>query len=235
MRALAILVVALCLLPLAPGVASTSPAWGPAGTATIRPGSLFQGICTMNFLYTDAAGAAYVGTAAHCTDAIGQRVSVDGDGPDFGTVVFDSDVSPGARAFVDFALVRIDADKVHLANPLMRGHDGPKGAVTREELAAGDLLSLHGHGQAMGLLAATRTRPGVLVEVTARGEYRADMASDFGDSGGPILHVETGKALGIISRWGINARPSTDIGPTMGLIFEELGRAGIQVELATAP
>ena len=37
-------------------------------------------------------------------------------------------------------------------------------------------------------------------------EYQADMPAVNGDSGGPLLHHETGAALGIISRYGFTVR-----------------------------
>jgi len=48
---------------------SVAVAWAPADTATITPGvqTYTDGAqCTANFVFTDAAGAVYVGQAAHC-------------------------------------------------------------------------------------------------------------------------------------------------------------------------
>ncbi len=49
--------------------AAAAPTWAPAATAKIHPGTMMytQGAqCTANFVYTDGAGATYVGYAAHC-------------------------------------------------------------------------------------------------------------------------------------------------------------------------
>ena len=49
--------------------ASAAPTWAPAATATIHPGTMMytEGAqCTANFVYSDGAGATYVGYAAHC-------------------------------------------------------------------------------------------------------------------------------------------------------------------------
>ncbi len=60
------------LLPAAglmTGPASAAPAWAPAGTAKIHPGTqMFTdgAQCTGNFVFTDGSGAVYVGYAAHC-------------------------------------------------------------------------------------------------------------------------------------------------------------------------
>lgn len=51
------------------GPASAAPAWAPAATAQIHPGTQMytEGAqCTANFVYTDGSGAVYVGYAAHC-------------------------------------------------------------------------------------------------------------------------------------------------------------------------
>jgi hypothetical protein len=48
---------------------SVAVAWAPADTAAITPGVQTYtegGQCTANFVFTDAAGAVYIGQAAHC-------------------------------------------------------------------------------------------------------------------------------------------------------------------------
>lgn len=59
---------------------ATSAAWAPAATAAIHPGVQMytEGAqCTANFVFTDAAGAVYVGYAAHCA---GTGAATDTDG-----------------------------------------------------------------------------------------------------------------------------------------------------------
>jgi hypothetical protein len=64
--------------------------------------------------------------------------------------------------------------------------------------------------------------------------YRADMPAVPGDSGAPLVHLETGAALGVISRFNFGeVPPTTDIGPLVSFILEELAKAGFMVELAT--
>jgi hypothetical protein len=49
--------------------AQAAPQWAPAASAQIHPGTMMYtdgAQCTANFVYTDAAGAVYVGYAAHC-------------------------------------------------------------------------------------------------------------------------------------------------------------------------
>ena len=55
-------------------------AYAPADTATIHPGTMMYtdgAQCTANFVYTDTAGATYVGYAAHCA-GLGEATDTDG-------------------------------------------------------------------------------------------------------------------------------------------------------------
>lgn len=197
------------------------PAWGELASATIRPGGSLGGYCTFNFLFEAPNGTAYIGTAAHCTDELGERLSLAGVG-EIATVVYDSDLMDSG---VDFTLALLDADKVANAHPQMWGWEGPTGNVTTAELAVGDQVQLHGYGLILGESDVTRDRWGVLVDWN-EDEYNVDMPAVNGDSGSPLLH-ESGKAFGIISRYGTaNTPPSTDQGPMMPYIFRELAKAG---------
>ena len=235
--ALAPLVIALLTLPAlsAPADAglSLTPAWGSL-SAPIRPGAEAQtaeGYCTYNFLFYDASDV-YIGTAAHCTDKIGEVARL-GNGLRIGTVVYDSDRTAGADADVDFALIKLDANMVSQANPQMLGFYGPTGIAPRSELTAGETLNVYGFGMVVGESSHTRARSGVLVSTTAT-LYRADMPAVNGDSGGPLLEGATGRAVGIISHYGLNpVVPTTDEGPLMTFVLSELDRAGFDVTLAT--
>ena len=95
------------LLTLAAGLiaaaATTSPAtaapkkpvraaWAPADTATIHPGVQMytEGAqCTANFVFTDSAGTAYVGYAAHCA---GTGAATDTNGCDAGSLPLGTEV-----------------------------------------------------------------------------------------------------------------------------------------------
>ena len=62
------------------GAAQAAPEWAPAGSATIHPGTMMYtdgAQCTANFVFTDGAGATYVGYAAHCA---GTGAATDTDG-----------------------------------------------------------------------------------------------------------------------------------------------------------
>ena len=224
--------------PSSEASAAASPPFGDE-SSPLRPGASLGGYCTFNWVFADVVDPvtepervpdAYIGTAGHCTDEAGERVQL-GDGPEIGTVVYDSDE---AGSEVDFSLIRIDAEMVGSTNPTMLGWGGPTGSVTTDDLAMGDQVDVHGYGILLGDLEPTRSRFGFLVNWTDD-EYVADMPAVNGDSGSPLLHDETGKALGIISRYGFAATPpSTDTGPMMPWIFRELQAAGFDVALATA-
>jgi hypothetical protein len=60
--------------------ANAAQTWAPAATAKIHPGTMMytQGAqCTANFVFTDDAGATYVGYAAHCA-GLGEATDTDG-------------------------------------------------------------------------------------------------------------------------------------------------------------
>lgn len=210
---------------------STIPAWGGADSP-LRPGT-GMGFCTYNFVFykpgtAKTAPKAYIGTAGHCTETVGQRMSHPELG-EIGTVVYDSDL---VESTVDFSLVEIDTKMVSQTNPEVLHWGGPTGVVSQEDLQVGDEVDIYGYGLVVGMNEATRPRQGYLVAKTEE-EYQADMPAVNGDSGAPLLHHETGKALGIISRYGFTVPPSTDQGPLMPWILEELAEAGFHVRLAT--
>lgn len=214
---------------LADGNGTVWPAWGDLATATIRPGSSLGGYCTFNFLFESPNGTGYIGTAAHCTDGVGERLMLPGVG-EIATVVYDSDDD---GSIVDFTLARLDDDRIAQAHPKMLDHEGPTGAITLADLAVGDLVHIHGYGMVFGDAEETQSRSGVLMDWSEE-EFVINMPAVPGDSGSSILH-DSGKALGIISRFNLNdTPPSTDTGPLMPFIFEELAKAGYgDVRLAT--
>lgn len=172
---------------------------------------------------------AYIGTAGHCTDDVGERMSIIGGG-EIGTVVYDSDLGSSG---VDFSLVELDPQVVGDTHPQMRGFAAPTGYAKPADLAEGQFVGIHGYGVVLGQNDLTRTREGVLVAWNDD-EYVADMPAVNGDSGAPLVLSESGLALGIISRYGFGATPpSTDTGPLLNWVLRELDAAGFKVELAT--
>lgn len=195
------------------------------GASIREPGTTSDDFCTLNYVFYNpklASPPVYIGTAGHCTARLGQQIELSG-GLDIGSVVYDSDKAGSA---VDFSLIRLDPSMVSKTNPKVLGWGGPRGVVSTSALNVGDRLHMHGRGFVVGLNAATRSRAGVLASWTST-EYAADIPAVNGDSGAPLLHQPTGKALGIISRYGVFATPpSTDTGPLMSWIFAALDTAG---------
>lgn len=215
------------------------PAFGDL-SSPIRPGSSLGGYCTFDWVFYEALEPTpedpqpvpdvFIGTAGHCTDELGERATLAGFGP-IGTVVYDSNV---ARSTVDFSLIRIDPHLVGKTNPQMRGFVGPRGVATTDMLAELDRVDVYGYGIVVGSREETRPRWGVLTD-WRENEYVADMPAVNGDSGAPLLHDETGYALGVISRYGISeVPPSTDVGPLVTWALQEIRAAGFtNVVLAT--
>lgn len=225
-----------------------APHWaipeGPVATA------LHLHVCTMNFVFTDvgvprpasARGrgpapkrSTYIGVAGHCArpDA---RVSA----PrirEFGTTVFwrscrvhADTCAPGSPIEDDFALIRIDDDKLHLVSPVMRGLGrAPSGFTTSAETATGDGVITHGFGIPFSTVEAARTFESVLVADDER-HYEVPMASTT-HSGSPVALTDSGKALGIVA-----ARYTSGTmvgGPTVEYILRGLSKAGFDVALVT--
>ena len=238
---LALVLSVVTVLPSAGSVAANEepvrPAFGPL-SSPIRPGSSMGG-CTYNYIFyelvyptpeiPEPVPDVFIGTAGHCTSEPGQRVSLPGLGQ-IGSVAYDSDV---AGTTVDFSLIQLDPERVAQTNPQMRGFEGPKGVATASMLGVGDRVDVYGYGLVVGSLEETRPRFGLLTDWTDD-EYVADMPAVNGDSGAPILHDESGFALGIISRYGLSQTPpSTDVGPLVDWALREARAAGFDITLAT--
>lgn len=203
-----------------------------AGAATtIQPGTFVdtEGVgCTLSFVFTDGTRT-YIATAGHCAERDGARASVAGIGQ-FGTVVYRRHSGSD-----DVALIRVDADKAGAVSPSVRDVGVPTGYTTAAETSIGDLIVLTGNGLIFGDTSVTRTRRGVLA-ADDQGEYLAEIAAIFGDSGGPVVHAATGKALGIVSGISIpTLPPSTLVGTTVQralVLFRE--NVNDQIRLVTA-
>lgn len=218
------LILVLCLLSvtLPSGQAPAAPAVFP-----IQPGAGIStpiGGCTLNFVYEDAQGTLYIGTAGHCAN-VGHRIRA--GNVEFGTVVY----SENAYPIIDFALILIDPEDYHLVSPAVRYWGGPTGLFQYGEGQRGDRVMEYGYGMGYSSTEYTRRRVGVLSTVHPQ-RYSAALNCIFGDSGGPVLHGPTGKALGVVDVLQIP-------GTAGSLISYGLNRAriltGIDVTLVTAP
>ncbi|HEX9711336.1 MAG TPA: hypothetical protein VGB52_02150 [Actinomycetota bacterium] len=205
------------------------PAPGSAvpGETPIQPGAkIFSpvGQCTMNFVFTDPAGTLYIGTAGHCA-RVGDRVS--SEEGSFGTAVYSH-----RTTVKDFALIRIDTDRYDQVDPAVRAWGGPTGHTTATETTIGDPLLQYGFGIGFGEAAETRQRLGPMSNDSFT-RYRAYVPSNFGDSGSPVLHAATGKALGVVVEFAYATGLSE--GPTVEAILADLAAEGYALAVVTAP
>jgi hypothetical protein len=191
----------------------------------IRPGARMTAPngCTFNFVFQQGT-TYYIGTAAHCVNSVGQRVSAANVG-EFGTVVF--------RQFagnMDFALIRVDAAQSSHVNPRMCTWGGPNGITPTNGLIATTPLLEYGWGVASQFTAQTRSR--------AHEEFLSSSAvlswnglGSGGDSGAPVIDAN-GRAIGIHT-WGVTpiAGVVIESGPSMTSIMSTLQSSGFNVQL----
>ncbi|HUP90679.1 MAG TPA: hypothetical protein VM074_00415 [Solimonas sp.] len=215
-------------LPIQPG----APKYVHGGPTNGTP----LGICTLNFVFQDAQST-YIGAAGHCSLVVGERETAPEIGK-FGTVVFRvscrvqvlPDSCPdGGPQTDDFALIRVDADKLALVSPVMRGVGAaPTGFTIPGDTLQGDLLAEHTQGLPGGAVPATRTQTGVFVSDDEL--FFDSTLVGLTDSGSPVLHMADGKALGIVT----TSDNYGNAGPTIERVLELLAEAGFEVALVTA-
>jgi hypothetical protein len=217
--------VSACALLGASSPAGSAPTWAPAATAPIHPGVMMftEGAqCTANFVFTDPAGAVYLGYAAHCagtgaaTDTngcdsgtlpLGTPVEVDGASRP-GTLAYSSwiamqaagETNADACAYNDFALVRLDPADVASVNPSIPHWGGPTGTNTSGNAA---LSRVYSYGNSSLRFGVTQLSPktGVSLGTTGSGwthpVYTVTPGIP-GDSGSAMLDA-TGRASGVLS------------------------------------
>lgn len=208
------------------------PASSSAGVL-IQPGEYMEikdSACTLSFVY-DGGGAVYIGTAAHCVDHAGDDVKLS-DGTVFGDVAAIGDED---ETETDWALIKVRPDHVQRVNPSVKGHPmHPTGVTTSSETHFGDLVQQSGYGLGFGMTQPTREeRRSALTYDDAR-LFSVLGASIHGDSGGPIVHIPTGKALGIVSRLCLAVPPCQMEGPTVEGIVAQAADKGVQITLRPA-
>src|SRR5215213_8776969 len=129
---------------------ASAQTWAPAASATVHPGVMTYtdgAQCTANFIYTDAAGAVYIGQAAHCSGTGGSTethgclaqslpngtaVEVRGASAP-GTMVYNSwnamqaggETDPDTCAYNDIALIKLNSSDYGKVNPSVPTLGGP--------------------------------------------------------------------------------------------------------------
>ena len=223
-RFLATLAAMLCLAPVA------------HAQSAIQPGAMLQtdaGQCTLNFVFDGLgrnAGKVYIGTAAHCGEKVGQDARDIDDQP-FGQFAFIADA--GDAAF-DYAFIEVAPEHLGRVDPALKGHpDLPKGFTTPDETEAGDLVQMSGYGLGFGETQPTQEMRQTVLQSDDADIFTLSGPSVNGDSGGPFVHIPTGKALGLVSQYGFTYA-ATDVGPTIEGVLAKAAKAGFPVSLRAA-
>ncbi len=223
-RRLTLLLAALAALAL-PAAASAQD--------KLQPGAMVEteaGQCTLNFVFNGEganAGKTYIGTAAHCVEKIGEPVT-DINGDQFGKVAF---IGNADDANTDYSFIEVLPEHLSRVDPSMKGHpEFPSGFTTEGETTEGDMLQLSGYGVGFGETQPTQEQRQAILQGDDAETYWFSGPSVNGDSGGPIVHIDSGKALGIISRYGFETF-STDFGPTIEGVLPKAAKAGFPVSL----
>lgn len=205
-----------------------------ADAASIQPGDFMSSggkSCTLGFVATSGADTFFL-TAAHCVEP---NAPVElADRTILGDAVAEGDATTEIPATsADWALVRVRPHLVANVVGAVRGTAGtPSGVALEGETGLGDLIKHSGYGLGFDMIDVTREqRYGVLVD-QSDGEWASIGSDIFGDSGGPVIHVASGRALGLVSRLCIGT--CTSLGPTIEGIFQQAADAGYQLTLRTA-
>jgi hypothetical protein len=228
--------------------AGAGPRWASPQAATIHPGMQLYTKdlqCTANFVFTDGAGNAYIGQAAHCsslgtsTDTNGCKtrsmplgtVVTDVDGRRIGTLAYNSWIamraarerSANACAANDLALVKIDRGLVSQTSPTVPGLGGPT-ALDRDGATAGEQTWAVGNSSLLLGAGSWVAQTGIVQKVTTGGwAFYVSMLRPGvpGDSGSGYL-TSGGKALGQLSTISVGTE---GVGNTVGNLAKELAYA----------
>ena len=207
------------------------PAAPAAAPPLIQPGErIVSGdtLCTLSFIY-DGGGRTYASTAAHCVpDGVGADVELS-DGTVFGDVAMLGD--DGATP-TDWALIRVRTAHLPRVRAAVKGRPHvPRGVTTPAGTAVGDQVIMSGYGTGFDLTAATREKRNAVLTYDDDRIFTTLGASIFGDSGGPVVHKTSGKAIGIVSRLCIGTCEME--GPTVRQILWQAASRGLSVRLRT--
>lgn len=151
--------------------------------------------CTANFVFTDG-GSYYVGTAGHCSNSVGETVTMQVDTStlaDVGTVAKRTNQPPGdGIPGDDFTLVRLDPAVVAAwgVNPAIPAIGGPQGVYSG---CGPETVRHYGHGY--GVAVAQGKPEGGIATSWFENSYGWTGFGAPGDSGSPVVTTD-GKAAG---------------------------------------
>lgn len=228
MKLVALVTLAFLLAPLA-----LAPV--QATINTIQPGDFMAssvGGCTLNYVFDGTgpiAGRVFIGTAAHCVASVGESID-SSPFADFGTVAA---IGSAGSARTDWAIIEVKPEFERWIKAYVKGHpDMPTGVATHGEASMGDLIQISGYGMVFNTAAPTQERRvGVLTEWLNDQHYMAGPIV-FGDSGGPLTLIESGKALGLNSRLCV-VGACTEFGPTIEGMMAQAAAQGFTLSLRT--
>ena len=222
----------LVLLALAAAAVPGTPA--SAANGFLQPGDYMvagSAACTTNFVYDGTgslAGKVYLGTAAHCVTNVGQDVA-DINGTVWGDVAI---IGNEGDTATDWAFIEVRAAHVSRVRAFVKGHSQyPTGVTTPGETAFGDRVQVSGYGLGFDLVSHTQEKRQAILTYDDASVHDVAGPIDFGDSGGPHVHIPTGKALGIVSRLCVGT--CTETGPTVQGILNQAAPRGFTVTLRT--
>lgn len=183
--------------------------------------------CTLGFV-ADSIDTTYFMTAAHCVDKVGDNVKTI-DGVVFGDVAVKGNADASAA---DWALVAVRPAFDDQVGAAVRGLGVPTGVATPNETAVLDTLRVSGHGIPWFIDPTLRENRYGLVGYHDNELYDAIAMDTNGDSGGPIVHEETGQAFGLVSRLCIGL--CTSEGPTIQGVLAKAAAKGFDITLRTS-
>jgi len=203
---------------------ASAQTWAPADAATVHPGVMTYtdgAQCTANFVYTDAAGAVYIGQAAHCSGTGGQTdtdgcstgslpvgtpVEVTGASKP-GTLVYNSWLAMQAAgetdadtcAYNDIGLIKLDPADYGKVNPSVPTLGGP--TALGDTTAPGDTVYTYGNSSLRQGVTLLSPKLGKSLGASGGGwthlVYTVSPGIP-GDSGSGFMDA-TGRAFGVLS------------------------------------
>jgi hypothetical protein len=159
--------------------------------------------CTGGFLLDGVKrlrGRLFMAVAAHCYEhRIGERIRDEHNRP-FGTLVYSH--WKYTTFADDIALIEIDRSQWNRTTPELAGHPGmPTGIGNGENIHVGDRVGFAGWGFATDYNSTTREQRVGVLDSYDRELWGADAPVSNGDSGGPVVDLESGAAVGSISNY----------------------------------
>ena len=242
---MALLAALVGLVGLAPPAAAVSRV--AQTSETIQPGMLVRyaegpGGCTANFVYDGLgrlAGKTYIGIASHCVSHLTDPTVLDAARVPFGRVVHRN--WPLKTIRDDWALIEIFPARLGDVDPAQRGNPQfPAGVAEVNDVKVGDEVRISGYGFPY-YMAVRSQRSGITTFWD--GTY-FDLLGPIGngDSGGALVHVPTGKALGIVSAYCVPtnwtsehlALGCTAFGPSTAEVIRGMADKGFPVRMRLA-